>query len=132
MNPIRDIYGAVFTGGSAVLMGRVVYADGSLVAPSDIAMVTYSIEQRDGCAANTSTAVLGHTEVSLASATVLSETLQTDGAWSEDATGYNFRHEIDVTTSAAFTQAGSSYLVRYVLTPVSGQPIIVRFLLEAI
>ncbi|MEO0529622.1 MAG: hypothetical protein AAF266_03490 [Planctomycetota bacterium] len=132
MSSVRDTYGAVFAGGSAVLMARVTYVDGTLVVPDDIATVTYDITQHSGCSTEHGSMVSGHSGVSLASGTVLTETLQTDSAWTEDSTGYNFRHEIDVSNDPAFQEANRSYRVRYVLTPVAGQPIIVRFELEAI
>ncbi len=58
---------------------------------------------------------------------VLFNSLQTDSLWTVDATGYNFRHVLDVSTSPAFAVAGRRYLVEYQLTPAVGQVIVVRF-----
>jgi hypothetical protein len=55
-----------------------------------------------------------------------------DPPWDVDEVGFNFRHEIDVTESPAFVTAGRRYRVQYVLTPTDGQPIVVRFVIEAL
>lgn len=131
MNQATDIYGAVFAGASAVTMARVAYADETLITQSDIASITYSIEESAPCGVAPPTSVEGHTGVSVPVASAVSDTLLTDAAWDADGLGYNFRHEVDVTTSPAFSTPGNRYTVRYVLTPTAGQPIILRFEIEA-
>ncbi len=51
---------------------------------------------------------------------VVYDTLQTDGRWSADATGYNFRHDI---TQATFTDPGR-YLIEYTVTMTGGNSFI--------
>ena len=63
---------------------------------------------------------------------VVFNSLQTGGLWTVDEVGYNFRHEIDVSTAEAFPKAGVQYQVRYELVPTSGQKTIVRFQLRVI
>ena len=77
-------------------------------------------------------AVSGHSANSLVVNTVVFDTLQDDLIWTVDDKGYNFKHTIDVSSAQAFDTAGLFYRVRYNLTPVSGQVIVVRFKLKAI
>ena len=63
---------------------------------------------------------------------VIFNALQTGGLWTVDEVGYNFRHEINVSSSEAFPKAGVQYQVRYELTPTTGQKSIVRFQLRTI
>ena len=73
-----------------------------------------------------------HANAALAVADVVFDTLQTDPIWTVDATGYNFRHVLDVSAHQAFTVAGRRYLVEYQLTPAAGQMILVRFRINVI
>lgn len=132
MNDIRETPGAVFAGGSVLLMGRVTRADGQLITPADIASASYRIEARDPCCPSGGTRVEGHDGVAVTPEEVLYATPQTGPPWDIDATGYNFRHEIDIGSNPAFPAAGRFYTVRYELIPVSGQPIVIRYLIEAI
>ena len=60
------------------------------------------------------------------------DSLQDGGLWNEDDVGYNFKHVLDVSTNQAFASAGKHYQIRFLLTPVTGQEIIVRFRVNAI
>ena len=53
-------------------------------------------------------------------ADVVYDTLQTDGRWSADSAGYNFRHDI---TQATFTDPGR-YLIEYTVTMTGGNSFI--------
>lgn len=132
MPQARDIFGTAFKNGSAVLMARIVDAAGANVGQAGITSMAYSIYELDPCRPDELTAVVGHDGVSLAVANVIYNSLQTGGLWTVDEVGYNFRHEIDVSESAAFPKAGTQYQVRYELTPTSGQKTIVRFQLRVI
>ena len=92
----------------------------------------YSVYLLDRDAPNTRTAVAGHNNVALNIADIIFDALQTDALWTLDDTGYNFRHTVDVCPSPAFTVAGAVYLVEYILCPLTGMPIIVRFQVECI
>lgn len=131
MPEARDIEGVTLERSSVVLLARLAYPNGDLVAPSQVSTVTYSIDERPGCDGER-TPVPGHQSVSVTPASVLFATLQLTGEWSVDATGYNFRHEIDVGTNDAFPTAGKAYQVRYEVTPTVGQPVVLRFLIRAI
>jgi hypothetical protein len=132
MSEAMEIYGSTFVAASVVLMARVAFADGTLVEPDDVESVAYSVAEIDPCGLVAPVAVEGHAGVTLDAEQVLSASLLDDPPWDVDEVGFNFRHEVDVTESPAFVKAGRSYRVEYVLTPTDGQPIVVRFVIEAL
>lgn len=87
---------------------------------ASVSTITYSIVslQGDGSEA----AITGHANVSLAPSSVLYDTIQSDAV----ATGWNFKHQIDLSLGNAFATLGR-YIVRYKFTPVSGLPFWVDF-----
>jgi len=127
-----DIHSIVHKNGTATLLARVVGADGSAVQQADIASGVYSIYLIDEQDEDSRTAVTGHGSVSLTIASTIHDTLQTDAIWTEDDTGYNFSHTIDISSAEAFAIAGRKYLAEVILTPASGQVIVVRWLLSVI
>ena len=128
----NDIFGTAFKNGSAILMARIVDAAGANVQQAGLAAIEYSIYELDPCRPDNLAPVAGHDGVSLTVADVIFNALQTGGLWTVDEVGYNFRHEIDVSTTEAFPKAGAQYQVRYELTPTTGQKAIVRFQLRVI
>jgi hypothetical protein len=132
MPQAKDIFGTAFKNGSAILIARIVDAGGANVQQAGIAAIEYSIYELDPCRPDSLAAVAGHDSASLDVADVIFNTLQTGGLWTVDEVGYNFRHEIDVSTAEAFPRAGVQYQVRYELTPATGQKTIVRFQLRVI
>jgi hypothetical protein len=127
-----DIYGTAFKNGSATLMARVVRQTGANISESDISAIHYSVYLLDDQNADSRTAVTGHTNVALAVAGVVFNTLQTDAIWTVDTTGYNFRHVLDISAQTAFAIAGRRYLIEYRITPTAGQVILVRFRINVI
>lgn len=127
-----DHYGVVFNKGSATLLARVVDCNGDPIVSTDIESAAYSVIEVDECDPEASTVVAGHDSVELLPSVVVFDTLQTDSAWSVDATGYNFRHELVVATNEAFPKRGRLYQVRYQLTPYVGQRVVFRFSLRSI
>ena len=125
-----DISGTVFVGGSSTNMARIIGVSGSAVTRADIASVTYSLYSYNKYSGER-IVVTNHDTVSLTVNNVIFDTLQIDALWTVDTTGYNFRHELDVSAHAAFAATGN-YLLEYHLQPASGQIIIVRFRLQAI
>jgi hypothetical protein len=132
MPQAKDIYGTVFRNGSAVLMARIVDANGVNVQQAGVAAIEYSIFELDPVRPDHLAVVAGHDAVVLDVSGVVHNSLQTGGLWTVDDVGYNFRHDIDVTVAEAFPKAGLDYQVRYELTPTIGQKTIVRFHLRAI
>ncbi len=127
-----DIHGSVFKNGSAVFLGRVVGADGTPITPAQIAAARYTVALLDPSDADTATPVPGHQNVALEVRELVYDALQRDALWNVDALGYNFKHVLDVRTNPAFPVAGRPYRVEFVLVPVSGQVILVRFRVHAI
>ena len=127
-----DTNGTVFVGGTCALLARVLGFDAEPIQQADLSAIVYTIYQLDDADATARTPVAGHTAVSLAVTDVIFNSLQTDAVWTTDATGYNFLHVVDITSHPAFTLAQERYLVEYKLTPTSGQPILVRFLISVI
>jgi len=132
MPQAQDIFGTAFKNGTAILMARIVDATGANVQQAGIAAIEYSIFELDPCRPDNLVVVAGHDGVALVVADVIFNALQTGGLWTVDEDGYNFRHEIDVSTTEAFPKAGVQYQVRYELTPTTGQKSIVRFQLRVI
>jgi hypothetical protein len=132
MATAADTFGTAFKHGSLTLLARVVGKDGVNIVQADIASVSYSVYLLDDQDADGRAAVEGHGDVSLSVSEVIFNTLQNDPLWTVDETGYNFRHVLDVTEHQAFTVAGRRFLVEFVLTPYSGQVILVRFRINVI
>lgn len=128
----KDIHAVVFRNATATFMARVENSVGEAIVQASLAAVRYSVFQLDRDDPNEMTVVAGHDDAALVVGEVVFDTLQTDESWTVDATGYNFRHELDVSTNEAFGVAGEVYQVRYELTPVAGQKIVFRFKVRCI
>jgi hypothetical protein len=127
-----DIAGKVFKHGTITTLARVLGAANAPVVQTDIASISYTIYLLDSRDPDNWTPVTGHSSVALTVSAVVFNTLQTDAAWTTDAIGYNFRHEIDISVNQAFNAAGSKYLVEYRFVPNTGQAILVRSRLTVI
>ncbi len=123
---IDDIRGTVFQGGTLTALARITDWDGDTLTQADTTSIAYTIFNQDG------TTVSGQSAVSVTPSTVIYDTPVVDGLWDLDSIGYSFKHTIDVTTHAAFTTVGNTYLVVYTITPTSGQNIIVRYRIRVI
>ena len=132
MADAADIYATAFKNGSITLLARIVGADGSPIVQADVASAAYSVYLLDDQDADARNVVAGHDGVALSVASIVFDTLQTDALWTVDATGYNFRHVLDVSANQAFAIAGRRYLVEFELTPGSGQEILARFRVNVI
>jgi hypothetical protein len=127
-----DIYGTAFKNGSITLLARIVDGQGTNVVRASILTTRYTVYLLDDQNPDSRAAVTGHTNVALAVSDVIFNSLQTDAIWTVDATGYNFRHVLDVSMNQAFTVAGRRYLIEYQLGPTVGQTIVVRFRINVI
>ena len=132
MSVANDVKGKVFRHGSAVFMARVVNALGQTLNQASVSGLKYTVYELTTDDPSGLTAVTGHSGVALTVGDVVYDSLQVDDSWTVDNEGYNFRHELDVSTDEAFADAGKVYQVRYELTPVTGQKIIFRFQLRCI
>ncbi len=129
---LRDIYGTVHVNSSTDLLARVVDVNGDLIMGANVASLTYSVQEHGGCVIEEGTVVDGHDKVALVVSEVFTDGLQTDGAWTVDAIGYNFRHTVDTSVNEAFLRAGYLYQVRYDLSLLDGSKVVFRYELKAI
>lgn len=129
MQPVTQ--GTVLENGTATLLARLRHWDGTLVTQADVSAIEYTAYAL-GATEDDRTAIDGHAAISIPVATGIFDALQTDDRWDRDATGYNFRHTIDISTSPLATVAGSRILVAVALTPISGQPIRWDYLLSVL
>jgi hypothetical protein len=129
-----DIYGTVFKNGTATLMARILNDQTAPIVCGAIRSAAYSVYLLDDEDADARSPVPGHGQVPLAVGDVIFDQLQSGPPWdaSEDSEGYNFRHVPDTSRQPAFPIAGRRYLVEYRLTPLAGQPILVRFRINVI
>jgi hypothetical protein len=127
-----DIYGSAFKNASATLMARIVGVNGANITQADIATIRYSAFLLDDQDPNARTPIAGHSQVTLPVYQVVFNSLQVDATWTVDSTGYNFRHVLDTSVNPIFAVAGRRHLVEYILTPLSGQVIIVRYRINVI
>ncbi len=132
MPDARDIQGTVFKNGSAILLARVVGADGEAITRNTLAAIRYTVYLLDDQDPNQQTPQDGHVAISLSVTEVVYDLLQTDTVWTRDSIGYNFKHILDVSAHQACPTAGRCYRIVYELTPTSGQVILVRFRVHAI
>lgn len=112
MKPTDIIKATVWEDGGATNMARL-KADGANVTQSVISSISYSVFDLDGSSPGTAV-----DSGSLTVANVIFDTLQTDGRWTADDTGYNFRHTIGASTLA---EGNRRYLVEYIFTPSSAE-----------
>lgn len=110
----------VETGGTRTLYDRIPDWDGSDIQQAEVSSITYTIYALDPDDEDSREEVDGHEDVELTIADVLYDDPQED----EGATNYTFKHTIDISSSPAFTDTGTTYLVLLTITPVSGQVIL--------
>jgi hypothetical protein len=124
-------YGSSFTHGTAVLMARLVAANGQPIQPQGVSAIDCAIYEVDPCWPNNLTAAADCNNIALTVANVVFDSLQTDRKWTIDDVGYNFLHEIITTRDGSFPKVGFCYEVRYRFTSSHGKTSIIRFLLKA-
>ncbi len=127
MATASDIYGDVFRDNTAFLMARAQNNDATLITQAAVDTIFYTIYLLDDEDADSRDPVANHTGKSVTVADVIFDTLQTDARWTKDDIGYNFGHQLDISTNNAFAIAGRNYLVEYKLKPDSGQVVMIRF-----
>ncbi len=91
------------------VMARI-HAGGANLTQSDVSAIEYQIFPTNSTTAHT-------TATSLTVASVVFDALQTDDRWTEDATGYNFRHDVAATV---LTDPSKQYEIEYKVTLTAG------------
>jgi hypothetical protein len=122
-----DIHRTIFKGGTRRLCARVL-KDGAAVTQAMLSAAEYSIYLLADGMPDWREAVEGYAAVVIDVSEVVYDELQTD----QDQGDYNFAHAPPVADGGPFAVAGRRYLVEYTLTPVSGQPVTVRFVVSVI
>lgn len=128
----RDVHGTVYNKGSAVLMARVVNSQAQPITRAVVSSISYTVFEVPESGFGEPIAVTGHQSVPIQTTDAVFDTLQSNDAWTIDSVGYNFRHEVDVSSAEAFPNSGVCYLVRYEIVPVQGQIIVFRFHLRSL
>ncbi len=103
------INGCVLEDSAFVLLSRF-EIDGANATQADVSSITWSafdVTDQDTV----------HASGTLSVSSVVFDTLQTDGRWTEDSTGYNFLHELPATT---FTTSGNRYRIEHKVTTSGG------------
>ena len=102
--------GVAFEDTGVALMARVQIA-GANAEQADVTSITWKAFDT----ADTSTVAASGT---LTVADVVFDTLQTDGRWTRDTTGYNFRHNL---AASVLVGGGKTYRIEHAWTPASGE-----------
>ncbi len=124
MLTISDIVGNVQVGGTCTAMARIVDWQNNLLVLEEVASISLTVYDY------TNTPVPNFSGVAVTPSAVIYDTLQTPSFWTADAVGYNFAHTIDVSANPAFA-VGGLYFVVYTIQPISGQAILVRYVITA-
>ena len=124
--------GTVAVGGTVACMARVMNRETNVkLVQADVSTITYTIYSLNE-ATQARTADANHTDEALVVADTIYDTLQTDVGWTEDATGFNFRHVIVISSYAAFATVNTTYIVEFTITPNSGEKQPVPFRVVAV
>lgn len=113
----------IWEGGDACLMARVTL-NGSNVTQASLTSITRKIFDLDG---DTPTTAIDTATPAVAS--TIFDTLQTDGRWTVDETGYNFRNTIG---GAEFPDPNHTYRVEYRLVGAASEIAWLVFELETL
>ena len=111
---------SIWEDGGCFLMGRILGNDGAYLTQATTSSITYLVHDI--------TAGADVTSGSLTVSSVIFDTLQNDGRWTEDTTGYNFGHAAQ---ASWFATPDHTYRVEYKFSPTSGQVFWVVFELIA-
>ena len=115
--------GSVFQNSGALFLARVRSSSGSYVTQATLSTIT--------CRVSNMTTGVAVTVISptITISTSVFDALQTDAYWTQDTTGYNFKHAMPAT---AFPTANNVYRVEYKFTPTSGAVFYVEFQVTAL
>lgn len=112
MNPSDIIVQTVWEDGDATELARI-QINGADMVQADLSSIQRKIFD---VSSDTKGTALETTNPSIGS--VVFDTLQTDGRWSKDNTGYNFRDKV---AAASLDTGGRTYRVEYLFTGTGGE-----------
>jgi hypothetical protein len=104
----KIVSATVWEDATAVMLARLLGADGDEVVQADISSIACKVFDSSG---------VQIVAPSIVVSSVIYETLQTGSEWTVDSLGYNFRHALPTT---AFPTGGETYIVEYVFTAADG------------
>lgn len=106
------VQGSVQEAQGFTALARVVKGSGAALVQADVSSVARRIF--DPASTTPTTPIEGPTALTVSA--VIFDTLQTDGYWTLDSTGYNFR---DTYAGALLAEGGRTYRVEYTITTAS-------------
>lgn len=109
----KPIKGTCWEDGGCSLMARVVGPTSAAITQAAVSSITCAVFDLDGDSPSSAVAT-----PSIVVASTVFDTLQTDGRWSVDSTGYNFRYDA---AASIFATGGHRYRFEFRFTPASGQ-----------
>ena len=114
----------IFEDTAPTLMARVVGNGAVNITQSDFGgggTITVAV-YKDGSTTATHTADLGVDDV-------VFDALQTDARWTQDSSGYNFRHQI---AASVFSTGNSTYQIEFLFNPSAGEDWLVLFRVDTV
>jgi len=110
---------------TATFLARIEDHENTTLTQAVTSEITYTVFLVAPDAPDDDAAVSGHEDGEVTVADSIFDALQTDARWTEDSTGYNFRHTIDINTNLAFAIRGRQYRVVFELIPTdaTAQPV---------
>jgi hypothetical protein len=111
----KPILAIVWEDGDAICMARVVGKNRQNATQASFSSITRKCF--DISSDTPDTPITAGTKT-LVIADTIYDTLQTDAAWTEDTTGYNFK---DIVPAAVLSSGGHTYQVEYKLTAATGE-----------
>ena len=104
------VRGSCWEGCNFTCMARMEGADAAAITQSSVSSI-------DGKVFDKNSSTDTETTLTVAVATSVFNTLQTDARWDVDATGYNFRFTVP---GSSIPDGGKTYIVEYVFTMADG------------
>lgn len=117
--------------GTAVFLARLRNASNEYITQSEISSISYTIFE-DPTNTSLGTPVTGHSSESITISSSVFDTLQTDAVWESDGIGYNFKHTPPTSVNYPFPNRGSEYVLRYIVLPISEEPLVFQYKIYAV
>lgn len=119
MSNAREYHVDGFQLTAGTFLAHVVDNDGADITQAGVSSISCQVYEQDSGDYQTAPTVTVNTSIS--------DTMQTDAKWTLDTEGYNFAHQV---AGSAFPSA-ITYRVQYILTMVSGEPVVFVFIYHA-
>ncbi len=131
--PSPELEAVILANTAPMFLARVVNGQGEIVDPAAVASGEYSIARVTPDDPLFEDPVPGHANVGLTLGEVWSTALRLDYRWGEtDTRGYNFAFQPQISVQPAFPDRETFYRISFAITPVTGQVLLLRYLLRAV